>query len=80
MPSYSNSLKTLNPERWKPLPVQGPVPVFNPNPVSVLPPHLSQNPKMLSSLPAITTSVTTGSINQFYGGRKLPSRQVILPG
>lgn len=80
MPSIRASAVKLDPNRWKPVSSQaGDTIAFRPNLPPAQPPHLQQSPLMLSSLPAITTSVTTGSFNQFYGGRILPRRQAILP-
>lgn len=51
-----------------PQPVRAPAPPY----------HLQQSTIMISSLPSISTDVD-GIIRQFYGGRPLPMRRLILP-
>lgn len=50
-------------------------PVAMPTPV---PYNLAQSTVMISSLPSIATDVD-GITRQFYGGRQLPMRRLILP-
>jgi hypothetical protein len=79
MPSMKDSLVPLDPQRWKPVnpvhPTGGPEPVQH-GPVQ--PPHLIRSPVMISSLPGMATS-TDGLTRQFYGGKNLPIRRLILP-
>lgn len=51
------------------------MPVSMPTP---LPYNLAQSNIMISSLPSIATDVD-GITRQFYGGRPLPTRRLILP-
>lgn len=83
MPSLRNSLVQL--KGYSPIKVGTPIeraqPVtLRPQPVSspALPPTLARSSVMISSLPSISTNVD-GILRQFYGGRSLPMRRLILP-
>lgn len=83
MPSLNSSQITLDPQRYKrhdptdPIAPIQPVrdPVQSPQP----PPYLQRSTILISSLPSISTDVD-GIVRQFYGGRPLPMRRLILPG
>ncbi len=76
MPSLKNSRVALSPDRWQ---AARPAPAAPTSRLApILPPNLKRSATMLSSLPSIATNISTGGINQFYGGRTVPRRQVIL--
>lgn len=91
MPRLRASAVTLDPMKWVRAPARaagGPQTPHSgvmmetqrhPTPPT-LPQHLTRSAVMLGSLPAIATSVSQGVTQQFYGGRMLPRRQLILPG
>ena len=78
MPKLSSLAVKLSP-RWQPGPE---MPKARGRPEMPMPssPHPAGNPMMLGSLPVIATNANQGISKQFYGGRTLPRRQLILPG
>lgn len=67
--SLRNRVKVSDPIQRVKNPVSMPTPV---------PYNLAQSTIMISSLPSIATNVD-GVTRQFYGGRPLPTRRLILP-
>lgn len=45
--------------------------------IDPVPPHLTRNTMMLSSLPSVSTD-TDGITRQFYTNRNLPTRRLVL--
>jgi len=76
MPSLQASAVELNPERYTPATV--PTQAQAPHNAPLMPDHLLQSSIMVSSLPAIATSVD-GITRQFYGSGRFPTRRLILP-
>jgi hypothetical protein len=74
VPTLNDSRIKADPERYRAVPA---TPGFATSiaPPPVLPSHLLRSPVMLSSLPAITTTVD-GITRQFYNPRGLPSRRI----
>ena len=80
MPSLSNSLVELDAKRYQRLDPHAPPPApFLPMPAPELPLGIRRSPFMVSSLPAISTSVE-GVLRQFYGGQNVPTRRLVNPG
>ena len=66
MPTMKQSMVELDPERY--MSAKGPGAS-----------HLTQSTIMLSSLPAMVSGGDSLT-RQFYGGRTLPTRRLIVPG
>lgn len=77
MPSLKNSLVSLG-GGYSPIKVSSPIVPARPVSAPIAPVTIQRSPVMISSLPSISTNVD-GIVRQFYGGRPLPTRRLILP-
>jgi hypothetical protein len=77
MPSLKNSLVSLS-GGYSPVKPTTPIAPAQPVSAPTQANNFVRNTLMISSLPSISTNVD-GIVRQFYGGRPLPTRRLILP-